>query len=628
MPFHWDIKEHIAQARYFLRWLLVLTPVSVAIGWAVALFVWTLNWVTQYRFAHPWILFLLPLAGVAIGSMYHFFGRSVEGGNNLIMEQIHEPGGGVPSRMAPLVLIGTVMTHLFGGSAGREGTAIQMGGGISATFGRWFGISEGDTRILLTAGVAAGFGAVFGAPLAGAVFAMEVLAMGQMNYAALVPALIAAIIADQSCAWWGIREVHYSIATVAGMDIIHSVPYLSWSIVAKVALASVFFGLASVMFAEVQHGLHSVFRFIVPWPMLRPALGGLIIIALVYMLGTRSYIGLGVTSPNPHDVTIVSCFRAGGATDLSWFWKILFTTVTLSSGFKGGEVTPLFFVGAALGNTLAHLLGAPVDLFAGLGLLAVFAGATNTPLACTIMGIEMFGAGHLIYIAIACYLAYLFSGHSGIYLSQRVATRKATAMNLPPDASLRTIRQLTPSMGNAFAPLLSYLTPGSGDEIVSEGDPVMPHHHKIVQREIGQVRIYLAANARQPEHSLRRRIFQKPVYQIVIDAAKHDGILNASAHHTTYGFSGNGKVQSNMSDMPNPALNLCVELIGDRDALETFCRKHGTLLRGKVVVYKHMEHWDIEHHEIATHQAAPEELDGDIIESERRDLEGGSSDAK
>jgi H+/Cl- antiporter ClcA len=164
-------------------------------------------------------------------------------------------------------------------------------------------------------------------------------------------------------------------------------------------------------------------RYIQPaW--LIPAVGGVIIIALCWLLGTRDYLGLGVTSQTPSGVSIVNAFHAGGADSWSWLWKLLFTAITLGMGFKGGEVTPLFFIGATLGNTLALLLGAPVDLFAGLGFIAVFAGATNTPIACTLMGVELFGSSHVLYFAVACFTAYYFSGHSGIYKAQRLEVKK------------------------------------------------------------------------------------------------------------------------------------------------------------------------------------------------------------
>jgi H+/Cl- antiporter ClcA len=439
MPIRWNPREHLSLGIYVLKWTLILLPVAGVIGSACAFFLWSLDEVTTLRWQNPWLLFLLPLAGVLIGAIYHWLGRPVEGGNNLVVEQIHEPGGGIPSRMAPLVLLGTLLTHLFGGSAGREGTAVQMGGSIASTFSRRFSISNGDRRTLLMAGIAAGFGAVFGTPLTGAIFAMEVLAIGKMSYEALIPCLIASIVGDWTCAAWGVGHAQYKIELV-------EVPHFNALLLGKVALASVAFGLASLAFAELAHGLQFIFKKAIPSPILCPAVGGVLVIILVYVAGTRDFLGIGVTSPDPHAVTILSSFQAGGAHAWSWFWKILFTCVTISSGFKGGEVTPLFFVGAALGNVVGVLLGAPVDLFAGLGFVAVFAGAANTPLACTIMGVELFGSDYVVYFAVACFLAYLFSGHSGIYLSQKVGTPKLETSSLPADTSLRSVRQHQPSV--------------------------------------------------------------------------------------------------------------------------------------------------------------------------------------
>ena len=452
MPIRWDAREHFNLGAYVVKWFLILLPVAATIGSGCAFFLWSLNKVTELQWQNPWLLFLLPLAGMLIGWVYHKFGGKAEGGNNLIVEQIHEHGAGVPARMAPLVLFGTLLTHLFGGSAGREGTAVQIGGSVASSFCRWIPPlrGRGMERMLLMAGIAAGFGAVFGTPLTGAIFAMEVLAVGKIGYEALLPCLISSVIGDWTCTAWGIGHTSYHI------ELSH-LPHLSLELVWKVSLASVAFGLASLLFAELAHGLHYSFKKLVPSPALRPALGGCIVIALVYLVGCRDYLGLGVTSPNPEAVTIVSSFSAGGAHTWSWLWKIVFTCVTISSGFKGGEVTPLFFVGAALGNTLAHWLGAPVDLFAGLGFVAVFSGAANTPLACTIMGIELFGHGtpaagssYVVYFALACFLSYMFSGHSGIYLSQKIATPKF-GPGLSSGMSLRSARELLPSVTQVLA---------------------------------------------------------------------------------------------------------------------------------------------------------------------------------
>ncbi|WP_029624048.1 voltage-gated chloride channel family protein [Sphingomonas sp. PAMC 26617] len=413
-----------------MRWALILVPMAALVGTLCATFLWSLDAVTRLRFAWPWLLYLLPLGGFVVGLLYHLTGQSVEGGNNLIVDQIHEPGGGVPLRMAPLILFGTVMTHAFGGSAGREGTAVQLGGSVASGFGRALKLDADGTRVLLMAGIAAGFGAVFGTPIAGAVFALEVLAIGRVEYRALVPCLVAALVGDWTCLGWGIHHGVYRIDALVPVDAL---------LVAKAAVAGVAFGLVGLAFAEANHALGAWLKRRVPYGPMRPVLGGIAVIALVFVMGTRDYLGLGTLAAMPDGLTIASFF---GPDTHPWSWalKLLFTVVTLGTGFKGGEVTPLFFIGAALGNALAPLFGVPTGVFAALGFVALFAGAANTPLACTFMGIELFGATYAVPIAVACFVSYLCSGHSGIYLSQRVAVPKVSATGLPPNATLRDAR--------------------------------------------------------------------------------------------------------------------------------------------------------------------------------------------
>lgn len=416
--------EQVLITSHLLKWTAITIPVAVTTGSLVALFLWLLDAVTTLRYAHSWLLYLLPLAGVLIYALYKYLGKNTEAGNNLIMDEIHEPGGGVPLRMAPLVLGTTIITHLFGGSAGREGTAVQIGGSLAGQLGRWFGLGKEDVQLILTTGIAAGFGAVFGTPVTGAVFALEVLTVGRINHKALLPCLMASVLADVTCSAWQIQHTHYHIAIDQAIASTVSFIHFDFILLLKVILAGVCFGMTSYGFSTLSHNIKKYSAQFIKIPWLIPFTGGVIIIALTALLGTTDYLGLGVTNPDPNGISIVSSFRENGADSFSWFWKLLFTAITLGMGFKGGEVTPLFFMGAALGNTIAMLTGAPVDLMAGLGFIAVFAGATNTPVACTIMGVELFGGEYALYYAVACFTAYYFSGHTGIYKAQRIAGPK------------------------------------------------------------------------------------------------------------------------------------------------------------------------------------------------------------
>lgn len=416
MNLQFQPRQHWLTVRYLIRWGLLVVPVAAFAGSAAAFFLWALEEATAARFEHPWLLYTLPAAGLLVAGTYQRWGTTVERGNTLIIDEIRHPRFGVPGRMVPLVIFGTVLTHLSGGSAGREGTAVQIGGGIAGFVSRTLRLSPHETRVLLMAGVAAGFGAVFGTPFAGAVFALEVVAVGRMEYALLVPALVAALIADFTATAWGAHHIQYEVSLAPHTG---SLPF-DLALLGKVVLAGLAFGIVSVFFAELTHGAGRFFRWLFRNPLLRPVVGGAVIIALVFVFGTRQYLGLGVESPDPADTTIVSSFQEGGAEPVDWLAKIGFTAVTLGSGFKGGEVTPLFYIGSTLGNTLAEAMSAPVDLFASLGFVAVFAAAANTPLASTIMGMELFGAGNTLYMAVACFVAYFISGQTGIYLAQHV----------------------------------------------------------------------------------------------------------------------------------------------------------------------------------------------------------------
>ncbi len=392
---------------YLLRWLLIGAAVGVLAGSASALLLAGLNWATATRESHRWMIALLPLAGLVVGLMYHSFGRTVEGGNNLILDEIHDPKAMLPLRMTPLILIGTVITHLFGGSAGREGTALQTGASLADQLSKPLRMDASDRGILLMAGIAGGFGSVFGTPMAGTVFGLEVLALGQVSYAALFPCLIAAFVGDAVTHAWGIQHTVYRVTATPAM----SLTGLLWSIAAGIA-----FGVVGMAFARVTHGIAHWSKRRIAWPPLRPFVGGVLVAGAVFALGTTRYVGLGIP-------VMVEAF-AQPVHPWDFAAKFLFTVVTLGFAFKGGEVTPLFFIGATLGNALAWVLPLPSSLLTGMGFVAVFAGAANTPIASSLMAIELFGAEAGSYAAIACVASYLFSGHAGIYSSQRVGYSK------------------------------------------------------------------------------------------------------------------------------------------------------------------------------------------------------------
>lgn len=399
--------EQILLIAYLLKWSFFALLVGVLSGSASALFLNTLQWATNWRNAHEWIIAFLPIGGFVIGALYYYYGQSVVKGNNQLLDEFQDPKRIIPFRMAPLVFFGTIATHFFGGSAGREGTGVQIGGAIADQLTRVFKLNIHDRRILIVCGISGGFASVFGTPLAGAIFALEVLVVGRMRYEAIVASFLTALIANISCNWWGVDHTHYEIPFVPSLTL----EFVGWSILAGIA-----FGLTAMLFSKMSHQIGKLSVATIKYPPLRPVIGGALLAFVVYLIGTTKYIGLGVP-------TIVDSFSIPQP-EYAFMAKLLFTTFTLGMGFKGGEVTPLFFIGATLGNTLSFIIPLPMALLAGMGFVAVFAGAANTPIACLVMGIELFGIECGIYLAIACVVAYLFSGHSGIYTSQLIGSAK------------------------------------------------------------------------------------------------------------------------------------------------------------------------------------------------------------
>ncbi len=391
------------------QWIALGTVAGVACGAASALFLWSLGRATEVRTHDLRIVWLLPVAGLALGALYERFGKDVRAGTNLVVDTLHDGGPQLPLRMAPMVLAGTVLTHLFGGSVGREGTAVQMGASLTDWLSHRLGVDPDTRRRMLAAGVAGGFGSVFGTPLAGTVFGLEFVVLGRVEYDALVPALVASFVGDVTARALGATHTHLEALPETAMT-----PLLAakWVVFAA-AVAAV-----TVTFITLTHAVKNLAEARIPALRWRMFAGGVAVVAMWRLSGTGDFLGLGVP-------LLTRSFTDAQLPVAVFALKLVFTAVTLGAGFPGGEVTPLFVIGAALGNVLARALGMPIALGAGVGLAAVFAAASNTPLALTIMAAELLGAAALPHTALVCVLAYVLTGHRSIYPSQRLLRTKA-----------------------------------------------------------------------------------------------------------------------------------------------------------------------------------------------------------
>lgn len=415
------------RANALLQWIGLGAAVGVACGAASAFFLHLLERATHFRETHELIVYTLPLAGLVLGFLYDRWGKPIKGGNNLVLDTIHEDMPQIPFRMAPMVLLGTVLTHVFGGSAGREGTAVQMGASLADEIAHRLRVGHETRRRLLAAGIAGGFGSVFGTPVAGALFGMEVVTIGRIEYDAFLPALVASIVGDIVTRRLGV--VHTPYPHIAHVE-------LTWAVLAKLALMAVAMAATTVAFVELTHRLKHLLEAKIRWLPVRMFLGGLAVVVMWKIVGTSDYLGLGVPM-------IVRSFTDP---NLPWFAfaaKLVFTAVTLASGFLGGEVTPLFFVGTTLGSVLARVLGLPIELGASVGLAAVFGAAANTPVALSIMAVELLGVAAFPHVMIVTVIAYLLTGHRGIYPAQRIHARKHGGFLRRPIA-LRDYRESSP----------------------------------------------------------------------------------------------------------------------------------------------------------------------------------------
>jgi H+/Cl- antiporter ClcA len=386
------------------------------VGSATAFFLQTLDYVTLLRTKHIWVVYFLPIVGLAIGLLYYYYGDAANKGNNLLIETHHSLENGetpkpIPFKMAPMVFLSTLLTHIAGGSAGREGTAVQMGGAIADQFTGFFKLNTADRKTILIIGISSGFAAVFGTPLAGAIFALEILSIKKVKINQVFASFFVAYIAHYSCLAWQVKHTIYSIPNIPAI----SMTTLAWTII-----AGIIFGLTALAFTSTGRLFENVFNKIKFEP-LRPFIGGIIIALFIVVFNSTKFIGLGI--PTIQDAFI------NNAGQFDFVIKLILTSFTLSAGFKGGEVTPLFFIGATLGNILIWFIPLPMALLAGMGFVAIFSGATNCVYASIALGLELFGIKAGVYIGLASVAAYFTSGPNGIYSAQLKTGAKYAAYN-------------------------------------------------------------------------------------------------------------------------------------------------------------------------------------------------------
>ena len=392
---------------HYIRWTLFSLICGIFSALAASFFLVVLNWATNTRELNPSIIWALPLVGFFIGWIYHQFGKNIAAGNNLIIDEIHNPQKIIPLRMAPFILVGTVLTHLFGGSAGREGTAVQMGASLADQISHFFKVNAEERKILLAAGAGAGFGAAIGAPWAGMIFGMEVIYVGKLRLFAWFECFIASFTAYYLATFIGAPHTYYPPV---------SIPNFDFQILLFVAIAGIPFGIAAMLFTMFAHFIEKTQGKFISYPPLKPLIGGLLLICFFYLEGSYRYTGLGIP--------IIQEALSTPSKFYDPIWKTFFTALTVGSGFKGGEFIPLVFIGTTLGSALGFFLHVSFSLLAALGFAAVFGAAANTPIACTLMAMEIFGWKIGPYAFIACFTAYYFSGHHGIYRSQKIHEKK------------------------------------------------------------------------------------------------------------------------------------------------------------------------------------------------------------
>lgn len=390
----------------FIKWLIIACAVGLAGGAVGSAFHLSVDYVTELRMHNSWLLFLLPLGGLVITALYHIFRSKGHIDTNLVIESVRE-NKKVPLVMVPLIFVSTVITHMLGGSAGREGAALQLGGGIGYNLGKVLRLKESDMHIIVMAGMSSVFAALFGTPLTAAIFSVEVTSVGMLHYAGLLPCIIAAITAYQVASMFGISPVRFDGVAFDAF---------SADIALRVLVLAFLCALVCILFCTAIKKCEHLMDKLMPNRYVRTAIGAVIIIVLALLLQTRDYNGAGMD--------IIENAIGGQARPEAFVLKIIFTAITISAGFKGGEIVPAFFIGSTFGCVAGALLGLDAGFGAAIGFVALFCGVVNCPIASLLLALEVFGADGMLFFAIVCAVSYMMSGYSGLYKSQKIVYSK------------------------------------------------------------------------------------------------------------------------------------------------------------------------------------------------------------
>ncbi len=403
-----NAKAAAHSVKILVKWLFLGSAVGVIVGGVASLFGHVLIAANALRTDYPWIVFGLPFGGLVIALLYHKLGSKTDRGTNTIIASIHS-GERIPFRMAPLIFVSTLITHLFGGSAGREGAALQLGGSIAGKLGGALKMNENSRSLMVMCGMSAAFSALFGTPLAAAVFSMEVVSIGIMHYSALVPCVTASLVGHFVAVGLQVPPEVFPVAHI---------PEMTPLVFIKIVLFAAVVGGVSVLFCLVLHGGEHFYHKYLKNRYLRIFVGGSLVVLLSALLGTDLYLGSGMG--------IIEEILHHGESIAPWVFllKMLFTAITLGAGFKGGEIVPSFAIGAAFGCTAAALMGLPMELAAACGMVGVFCGVTNSPITSLLISFELFGFEAMPYYLVTIAVSYMLSGLFGLYREQRIVNSK------------------------------------------------------------------------------------------------------------------------------------------------------------------------------------------------------------